>query len=121
MEMNLRVALLTLMQRIGTESPLNRRKHERVSVLQQIHLVVEGRPGWINGSVIDCSDTGLGLLSPEPVEPGSKVVVDWKRGYFLGVCRNCHPSGQVWRVGIEMETANCHGPLVEELQRMKWG
>ncbi len=96
-------------------SRADRRQVPRLQVHERIRINVDGA-GWFTGSVIDCSDSGLGIYSARRLEPGDHILVSWKAGYFAGSVRNCIPSGDIWRVGVELEHLNAHRVLMLDLK-----
>jgi hypothetical protein len=97
----------------------DRRRHCRLHVNQTVRLVLPSDPSaWFTGSVTDCSESGLGLLSTAPAACGEAILVEWDSGYFVGAVRNCHPEeGKGWRLGVELEPVCTRGVLLSTLKQ----
>lgn len=63
----------------------------------------EGRHLLARVELADSSDSGLGFLSPLPVEPGMGVALNTQGPglpRFVGTVARCEPAGHAYRIGV---------------------
>ncbi len=67
------------------------------------------------GRITNYSSRGLGLLADRPAPQGAAVKVEWGDTLLLGEVCYCHPEGEGFAIGLDVEHALYH---TEELARL---
>jgi PilZ domain len=74
------------------------------SFLRVVRLGGQDEARSLSAKGLDLSATGLGFLSPEPLELAMQVRVElpYSRLSAMAAVRHCERSGASWRVGVEL-------------------
>lgn len=82
----------------------NRRSEPRFFSDQPVSVrILDAVDPMCNGTIVDFSASGIGLLAPAGLPTGCTVVVEWPLGTILAEVRNCRelrPSE--YRVGLKI-------------------
>ena len=83
---------------------MERRKEHRLSVTEQITLMVLDAPGShpIEGCVLDVSRSGLQVRLPNPLPCDTVIKIDAGDEQILGRVCYCQADGGAYRVGIQL-------------------
>ena len=84
-------------------SDSNARSERRVKSKGEFGLLVEGRDP-ITASVCDVSPSGICLEAKTGLECGTLVTLDGDGIIAAGVVRYCKPEGNLYRIGIALQS-----------------
>jgi hypothetical protein len=92
------------------------RSQPRLETNEPVHVTVMGESETkFLGRITDYSSRGLGLLADGPAPQGAAVKVEWGDTLLLGEVCYCHPEGEGFAIGLDVEHALYH---TEELARL---
>ena len=97
-------------------SSMDSRSQPRLETDEPVHVTVLGECDTkLLGRITNRSTRGIGLLIDRPVPLGGAVKVEWDHTLLLGEVRYCHPEGDGFAIGLDLEHALYH---TEELARL---
>jgi len=85
---------------------MNQRREPRVQVDQPVEVTVFGLPDvQVRGEIRNVSGRGLGLELKQRLDPGAALKISLEDAFLLGEVIYCHPRGEGWYAGVELEHA----------------
>ena len=98
------------------QNSMELRSQPRLETDEPVHVTVLGESETkFLGRITNYSSRGLGLLAEQPAPQGAAVKVEWGDTLLLGEVCYCHPEGEGFAIGLDVEHALYH---TEELARL---
>jgi c-di-GMP-binding flagellar brake protein YcgR len=95
---------------------VDRRFNERWSIELIVRITDEDSKEW-TGELLDISESGIGVLLPIGIEPGSLLNVELLKVQLTGEVTYANPNGDMFRIGIAIEPSLLETSRISEIVR----
>ncbi|QDT59043.1 PilZ domain protein [Stieleria bergensis] len=107
------IAVRNLLEEDAFYDRTENRSSHREHLVRPVHILVRGNEGSIVGFSRNVSDSGIGLITAEPVETGTMAILEVETlksepVKFLAECRWCRNYGRGWKIS-GWHFVNMHG------------